>query len=541
MNKKKIMLVFPPGKVWVRVDGSPAARKHCSPPIGLAYLASNLLKHGYDVKVIDALADGFDQEIYEEPFIIYGLNPVQIVERIKDYKPDIIGISVLFSMTINEVYKICKEIKKQIPTMPILLGGQHPSGAPMDVMKRPYVDYVITGEAELTMLRFMEAFNGKIDFKDIPNLYYKDKKANIINTNKLNKVTPMVVGKGWEYYARKESAVPEKLDDLPYPAWHLFNMEGYWKSNVRTGGGNPKTNRYAVMLSTRGCPHTCTFCTSPLASGYKAYRKRSNECVLKEIRWLVDTYQIGEVQFVEDNFFVSKKRAKSLMKDLAREFPDVYFQSTGGTEVNALDDEMIELMAKSNFYHAILAIEAGDPNVQASSVDKNVKLDRLPQIVKKLNEHNIDTKALYMIGFPGETKAQIQKTVDLALNLGILDFNLSIVTALPGTPLYDECLEKGMFLEGTNINNLNYSKSNIKLGDITADELEEIRRSVWEKAFIKRTEKNKKNLENKESKDKYVWTSVEDYQYHGFKIRPPSREKNKPKEVNLNTSNIKGN
>ena len=86
------------------------------------------------------------------------------------------------------------------------------------------------------------------------------------------------------------------------------------------------------------------------------------------------------------------------MRDLARDFPDVYFQSTGGTEVNALDDEMIELMAKSNFYHAILAIEAGDPEVQASSVDKNVKLDRLPQIVKKLKEHNIDTKALYMIG-----------------------------------------------------------------------------------------------------------------------------------------------
>ena len=239
-------------------------------------------------------------------------------------------------------------------------------------------------------------------------------------------------------------------------------------------------------------PHTCKFCTSPLASGFKAYRKRSNECVIKEIKWLVDTYKIGEVQFVEDNFFVSKKRAKDLMRDLAREFPDVYFQSTGGTEVNALDDEMIELMAKSNFYHAILAIEAGDPEVQASSVDKNVKLDRLPQIVKKLKEHNIDTKALYMIGFPGETRAQIQKTVDLALNLGILDFNLSIVTALPGTPLYDECIEKGLFLEGTTADNLNYSKSNIKLGDITVDELEDIRRSVWKKDLKKEWIKIKK-------------------------------------------------
>ena len=523
--KKKVMFLFPPGKVYVRPDGSPSARKHCSPPIGIAYLASNLLKHGYEVKVIDALVDGFDKEYYEEPFIIYGLNPKEIAEKVKEYNPDVVGISVLFSMTVSEVFKMCKEIKKVLPNLPILLGGQHPSGVPMDCMKRPYIDYIITGEAELTMLRFMDALNGKIKFEEVPNLYFKDKNSNIINTNKINKVRPMIEGRGWEYYARKESSVPEKLDDLPYPAWHLFNMEGYWKSNVRTGGGNPKTNRYAVMLSTRGCPHTCNFCTSPLASGYKAYRKRSNECVLKEIKWLVDTYQVGEIQFVEDNFFVSKKRAKSLMIDLAREFPDLYFQSTGGTEVNALDDEMIELMAKSNFYHAILAIESGDPDVQASSVDKNVKLDRVPHVIEKLKKHNIEIKALYMIGFPGETRAQVQKTVDLALNLGVLDFNLSIVTPLPGTPLYDECIEKGLFLEGATVSTLNYDKSNINLGDLTADELEEIRRSVWKKAFAKKMEQQKQDSDK--IKAKYNYTSVQDFQFNGFKIRPPSREKGK--------------
>ena len=83
------------------------------------------------------------------------------------------------------------------------------------------------------------------------------------------------------------------------------------------------------MLSTRGCPHTCSFCTSPLASGYKAYRKRSNECVIKEIKWLKENTKLEKWQFVEDNFFVSKKRAKSLMKDLAKEFPDIYFNQQG--------------------------------------------------------------------------------------------------------------------------------------------------------------------------------------------------------------------
>ena len=84
VNKNRVMLLTPPGKVYVRRDGTPAARKHCSPPIGIAYLASNLLKHNYEVQVIDALVDGYDQEIYEEPFIIYGLNPKQVVERVKN-------------------------------------------------------------------------------------------------------------------------------------------------------------------------------------------------------------------------------------------------------------------------------------------------------------------------------------------------------------------------------------------------------------------------------------------------------------------------
>ena len=85
--KNKVFLLFPPGKVYVHSDGTPAARKHCSPPIGIAYLASNLIKYGYEVSVTDALVDGFDQEIYEEPFIIYGLSPKQIVEKIKKFNP----------------------------------------------------------------------------------------------------------------------------------------------------------------------------------------------------------------------------------------------------------------------------------------------------------------------------------------------------------------------------------------------------------------------------------------------------------------------
>ena len=132
-------------------------------------------------------------------------------------------------MTISEVYKMCKELKKQLPKVPIILGGQHATGAPLDVMKRSYVDYVISGEAENTLIRFMDALNEKISFDEVKQLYYKKFNGEIVHTSSLGNVKPMIEGKGWNYYNRKDSAVTENLDELPYPAWHLFNMEGYWK------------------------------------------------------------------------------------------------------------------------------------------------------------------------------------------------------------------------------------------------------------------------------------------------------------------------
>jgi anaerobic magnesium-protoporphyrin IX monomethyl ester cyclase len=515
----RMMLLFPPGKVYIHPDGVPGYRKYCAPPIGMAYLAANLIKHGYEASCLDILAEGYDHEVYEEPFVVYGLSEEEVLERIAQTAPDVIGISFMFSMLANEVYRLCAAIKRRFPEIPIVAGGQHATGAPLDVLSHDDIDYVLTGEADNSVVAFMDALNGKIPIEAVRGLYYRVEDGSVANT--LQSVPAAVKGNGWNYYNRDNSGVPVELDELPYPAWDTLNMENYWKSAVRTGGGDAYGERYAVMLSTRGCPHTCTFCTSPLLSGYKAYRKRTNDEVIAEIRWLIDKYGVNEIQFVEDNFFVSKKRVKDLLRRLAEEFPDTIFWNTGGVEVNALDKELIDLMAEANFHRAILAIEAGDPDVQASSVDKRVDLERLPETVKYLQQKGIDLKALYMIGFPGETREQIQRTVDLAVNLGVLDFNISIVTALPGTPLYDECVAKGLFLEGVTVNNLNYAKSNFRLPDITPEELEDIRRSVWLRAFEKRVAE--RNASDVSSKSMHKFSSVGEYQVWGFKNPPPAR------------------
>ncbi len=518
MVKKQInhiLLINPPGKLHVREDGEIGERKHCAPPIGMAYIAACLEQNGYAVSAIDAIAEGYDDEIYSPPFLIYGLPVHQIVAKAQAMNPDVIGISILFSNRINVAYHIARSLKKVLPHVKIVFGGQHPTAMPLDVMKNNVVDFVLTGEVDRSMPQFMDALNGLISLEKIRGVFYRNPAGEICDT--MQQISAARVGNGWKYYGLKQAPVPNKLDDLPYPAWHLFPMETYWNSNVRVGGGDIMRQRFAVMMSSRGCPHSCNFCTSPLLSGFKAYRQRSNESVIKEIKHLIDMYGVQEIQFLDDNFFVGAPRVKRLCKMLRDEFgeDDIIFSVPAGTDINAIDEETIDLMAEANFHKVVLAIEAGDPDVQKRSVGKVVKLDRVAHLVEYIRGRNMTVHSLFMIGFPDETAHQIQKTVDLALSLNVDDFFISIATPLPGTPLYDDCFQRGLLVDGFDPNNLRYSVSNIKLPDMPGEELESIRRTAW----VEMKSRRHRQTGSITKGSLYEFKKHEDYEHAGLKTR----------------------
>lgn len=515
----KVLLVNPPSKVFIYADGSPAHRKHCTPPLGLAYLASNLLQFDYQVEVLDAVAEGYQNEWFEAPYLYYGLGTETILARIEQSQPDVVGISVLFSNIMAEVHTLCAEIKQRFPDVVIVLGGHHPTGAAQNVMQDESIDYVMIGEADVSFVQFLEHLNGRLKLDEVQALYYRQD-GEIRST--MADIKPMVEGDGWAYYNRKDAGVPLDLDGLPLPAWHLFPMQAYWQTDVRIGGGDCQRDRYAVMMSTRGCPHACYFCTSPLVSGFKGYRRRSNESVIAEIRWLRDEFGVQEIQFLDDNFYVSKPRVKTLLRLIADEFPDMVFGVPGGTEVNALDEEVIDLMAEANFYKTLLAIEAGDPELQSTLIDKKVRVHEVPKTVEYLHSKGIETRALFMIGFPDETKDQIGRTVELAKSLNVDDFYISLVTPLPGTPLYDECVERNLFVDGFDVNNIRFSVASIRLPDTTADELEGIRRTVWQERFV---EMRQRLADEKQDERKRRFSGLREYELVGFQSLDQVREK----------------
>ncbi len=150
-----------------------------------------------------------------------------------------------------------------------------------------------------------------------------------------------------------------------------------------------------------------------------------------------------------------------------------------GTEVNALDEEVIDLMAEAGFSKIFLAVESADEAIQAAHVDKKVKLDRLPPLVARLRGHGITVEGAFMVGFPGETKEQMDRTFDAATTYDFDRIAFSIVNPLPGTRLYDECVAEGLLHDDFDPEDVRYSNENIRMADTERGYIAKRRRQVW--------------------------------------------------------------
>jgi radical SAM superfamily enzyme YgiQ (UPF0313 family) len=156
------------------------------------------------------------------------------------------------------------------------------------------------------------------------------------------------------------------------------------------------------------------------------------------------------------------------------------FQVPSGSEVNAIDDEVIELLSQAGFTKLFMAIESLNPDIQEDVIDKHVDLARVPDIVEKLRVKGIISEGSFMVGFPGESKAQIDHTFDTASKLGLDRISVSIVNPLPGTPLYDECIEKDLVYDDFDPQNVRWSTENIKMEEVDRGYISKRRREVWE-------------------------------------------------------------
>jgi len=448
----KILLIQPPYSIW------PGESKIAQPPLGLAYIAAVMENEGYTIKIIDSPLEGYEQEVkLQDGRYRYGLNIDQIMEKVKGFSPEIVGISCSFSTLFDTVCEISRAIKEYNSNIKICVGGAHPTAVPGEMVEKKEFDFVIIGEGEIRFKKLVRVLPEGGDFSKIDGLCYK-----INGKSRLNPATDYI----------------QNMDEIPFPARHLLNMEKYFEIH-RPQGVSTKSNRGTTLITSRGCPANCVFCSIHGIWG-KKFRAHSPEYVVSEIEHLIERYSIKELVFEDDNLTFDIERAEKIFDLMIEKGLNLQWKTPNGIALWRLTENLIIKMRKSGCYQTSFAIESGNEHVLHSIIKKPLDLTKVKNFVNITKSQGILTYGFFVVGFPGETFEQMEDSFKYALNIGLDKAIFVIATPYPGTKLYDICLEKGYLVHNYSYKNLITRKANIKTPEFTPKQLERfVARSIF--------------------------------------------------------------
>lgn len=411
--KKKVLLIAPPHYFKLRLD-------YLSSNLGLGYIAAFLEKHGHEVRFIDALVEGMNtSEVVStrlQKAKRIGLSYKDIIARIPR-DTDFIGITAPFSGHDKIVRELTENIKNAYECIPIVVGGGLPSILRKTVFYES-VDFLICGEGEIPMLSLVE---GKPP-EDIQGVIFR--KDGIIMDN-------------------GQAEQIRDLDTIPFPARHLMNMDKYLYFSNR---GRTK-KRTTSIITSRGCPFDCTFCSVHSICGYR-YRKRTPENLISEIKQLVDEYGVEHLLFDDDNMTLDSHRMIKFLDMLIDNNFGCTWEASSGVKVDTLNQLMLEKMKKSKVKKLCIAVESGDEKI-LKLMNKKVNLEKAVKTIEICHQLGISTEVFFITGFPGETDESFKCTLKYAQRLkraGVGGFNFFPLRMDPNTRLYRECKEKGYLL-----------------------------------------------------------------------------------------------
>ena len=434
-------------------------------PLGLGYIASVLEAEGMEVCLVDCASEGYDTTLnIGKDRIVYGLTPDEIRQRIVDFKPDLVAVSALFSTLEKRMLMIAEIAKEVDPKIVVVAGGPHVSAFYERIIRNPAVDYCVIGEGEEIMAQLLHALNGSCRFEDIGGLCRRD---------------------GGNVVIQSRRSYIENLDGLARPARHLVDMETYFRIGEPQGFRIEENHglRSVTMTTSRGCPFQCTYCGKGVTWG-KSYRTQGVESVLNEMEHLIETYGANHFAFQDDNFTADMERAAAIFDGIVERGFNINWEAPNGLGVNFLNPPLLEKMKASGCDSFTIAVESAN-DATLRRVRKPNYITLAPPVVEKAKELGITVRGYFMIGFPGETLVEVMQTVDYARRLDLAVASYSLVTPLPGTPLYAECVEAGMIDQETvDFEDFAFGAFELELSQVPVSELMAIRKAEWMRAMF---------------------------------------------------------
>ena len=366
------------------------------PPMGLMYIANSLKKNKFNVKIYHIASNKIENYVDE----IIQMNPI------------FVGFSVFTGEAMRSYASMSRLIKKK-SKIPVVWGNAHPSLMPEQCLGEDYIDYIVTGEGEITAVELArELEHGHGDMSHILGLGYKDLSGGI----HVNDLRPFITN----------------IDDYK-PEWDLIDVEKYITPYFYDG------KRSLPISTSRGCPHNCAFCYNKIFHDRK-WRAHSAGYVISMVEELKRKYSIDSVIISDDNYFVNKKRAFDILEGI--DMP-----SSCSTKSSYFDDEFASNLNKYKCRSVLLGMESGSEHILKSIRKESDTKDNI-NAVKLLSKYqNINVTGSFILGFPMETKEEGLETLNFMISLfGIkkqIRYTLGMFLPYPGSDLFAISVEKG--------------------------------------------------------------------------------------------------
>jgi len=361
-------------------------------PLNYVHLAAFVRERGYHPLILDMV---FDE-----------MTPDRVDREIREHGIRVVGIGCM-TCEVPQAFEQARRLKAVHPGLQIVFGGAHPSGDPEKCLRTGVVDYVIVGEGEMPLAGLLDALRDGRDPAGIQGLWYM---------------------RDGEVVAGGSAQVPD-VDELPRPAYDLLDLKQYFR--LDSPWHFPKSGRAVQFITERGCPYQCSYCHEIHT---KKFRGMAAETVLDQMEWLVKTYNVGEFMIVDDIFNFDLERAKTICRGIVQRGLKVHLQFPNGVRGDRFDEELIALMKVAGTHYMAIAIETVSEKFQ-KLVRKNLKIDRARQSLEWAHKHGIEVSGFFMIGFPGETVAEVRETLNFAVTSPFDSIFLSIVAPFKGTKL----------------------------------------------------------------------------------------------------------
>nr|WP_302807408.1 radical SAM protein [Methanobrevibacter smithii] len=369
-----------------------------APPLGIAYMAGVLQENNIDVEILDATAEDMDFKDVEK----------ELLKR----KPDLVALTAL-TPTIGRALETAQVVKETLPDSIVVMGGYHPTFNFIETLEDENVDIVIRGEGEYIMLNLVQALENQSSLHDVKGIVFEDKNSKEIVVN-------------------PEAPLIQDLDELPFPALNLLPMKKYRLLDMDT--------HMTTMITTRGCPMQCSFCSSAAMHG-KKIRERSVENIVDEIEYLKTNYDIDTIAFMDDTFTLKKRKVMAICDEILKRNIEIMWGCT--SRVDTLDEKLLKKMKESGCITIFIGVESADQQ-QLDNMCKNTTIAKIENAFKIAHKLKIRTIASVALGMPGDTKEIMNKTVKFVHKLKPNYAIYSLATPYPGTRFYKEAFEKNL-------------------------------------------------------------------------------------------------